>query len=230
MSLRKKMFADLLFGVQIICTFIFGGSQFLRMLTTSQGVGISWFATWQLFLILNLVLAIRAHHNQPSRVTFQTILSYVAWATMVTLDLGVMFWKGTWMWNERDTATLILATMGVIVTLIIARQKQLAITDPLVKGYLAVAFKAIPQLIMAYNIFVLGGSGLAGMAVGIGHVTILTRLGQLWFSIREAGWDRNRIGSAISEVLNKPISTKPRKNKRLRGVFLLLKLAPKRSF
>ena len=41
MSFKKKMTADLLFGVQIICTFIFGGSQFLRMLTTSQGVTFS---------------------------------------------------------------------------------------------------------------------------------------------------------------------------------------------
>jgi hypothetical protein len=35
-----------------------------------------------------------------------------------------------------------------------------------------------------------------------GHFTILMRIGQLIFSIREAGWDRNRIGSAISEVAN----------------------------
>lgn len=202
MSSRKKMIADSLFGVQIICTFVFGGSQFFRMLTTSQGVSISWFACWQVFLVLNLVLAIRAHRNQPSRVTLQTILSYVAWITMVTLDLGVMFWKGTGTWNGRDTATLVLAAIGIVATLIVSRRKQLAIADPMVKGYLAVFFKAIPQLALAYNIFMVGGAGLAGMAVVTGHITILTRLGQLWFSIREAGWDRNRIGSAISELAN----------------------------
>lgn len=202
MSSGKKMFADSLFGVQLVCTFLFGGSQFLRMLTTSQGVSISWFASWQVFLVLNLVLAIRAHRNRPSRVTLQTILSYVAWVTMVTLDFGVMVWKQIGTWNGRDSATVALVAMGVLATLAIARRKDLPITDPMVKGYLAVSFKTIPQLILAYNIFVLGGNGLAGLAVVTGHITILTRLGQLWFSIREAGWDRNRIGSAISELAN----------------------------
>jgi len=172
------------------------------MLTTSQGVSISWFACWQVFLVLNLVLAIRAHRNQPSRVTFQTILSYVAWVTMVTLDLGVMFWKGTGTWNERDTATVIFAAIGIVATLAVARRKKLTITDPMVKGYLAVFFKAVPQLALACNMLIVGGAGLASMAVVTGHITILTRLGQLWFSIREAGWDRNRVGSAISEIAN----------------------------
>jgi hypothetical protein len=35
-----------------------------------------------------------------------------------------------------------------------------------------------------------------------GHIAILTRLGQLWFALREAGWDRNRLGAATSEVAN----------------------------
>ena len=203
MSLKKKMTADFLLTVQIICTFVFGGSQFLRMLTTSQGVSISWFATWEVFLVLNLVLAIRAHSIQPSRVTFQTILSYVTWATMVTLDLGVMFWKKTGVWNGRDTATVLCAIIGVVTILAVARRKQLAITDPMVKGYLAIFFKAVPQLILAYNMFIVGGgNGLAGMAIVTGHITIISRLGQLCFSIREAGWDRNRVGSAISEIAN----------------------------
>ena len=202
MSSHKKMIVDSLFGVQILCTFLFGGSQFIRMLTTSNGVSVSWFACWQVFLVLNLVLAIRAHFNQPSRVTFQTILSYVSWVTMVTLDLGVMVWKGTGIWNERDTATVVLATIGVIATIIIAKRKKLVINDPMVKGYLAVFFKAVPQLILAYNICLMGGAGLACIAVITGHITILTRLGQLWFSIREAGWDRNRVGSAVSEIAN----------------------------
>ncbi len=31
---------------------------------------------------------------------------------------------------------------------------------------------------------------------------IITRLGQLLFAIREAGWDRNRQGAALSELAN----------------------------
>jgi hypothetical protein len=202
MSFKQKMTADLLFGVQLVFTVIFGGSQFLRMLTTSQGVSVSWYGSWEIFLLLNLVLAIRAHRNLASRVTFQVIMSYAAWVIMVTLDLGVMLAKNMGMWNGRDTVTTICAVTGVAMTLVVASRKHLAITDPLVKGYLAIFFKAVPQLILAYNVFMVGGNGLAAVAIVTGHVTIFIRLGQLFFSIREAGWDRNRIGSAISEVAN----------------------------
>ena len=202
MSSRKKIVADLLFGVQIVCTLIFGGLQFLRMLTTSQGVSITWFGFWEAFLLLNLLLAHRAHRVKPERVTLQVFLSYSLWTIMVTLDLSVMIVKGNWTWNGRDTATVALAALGIAVTLLIAFLNNLGIADPIVKGYLAVCFKAIPQLIMAHNIFVVGGAGLAATTVVTGHITVLTRLGQLVFTIKAAGWDRNRTGSAISEIAN----------------------------
>ena len=73
----------------------------------------------------------------------------------------------------------------------------------MVKGWLAVFFKAIPQL----------APGLQNVHVGrkkwpLGRCAhwpchhSLARLGQLWFSIKEAGWDRNRRGSALSELAN----------------------------
>jgi hypothetical protein len=196
------MIADLLLGVQIICTLIFGGSQFIRLLTTSQGVSISWFGFWLAFLLVNLVLGVRAHKTQPSRVTLQTIISYSVWTLMVTADLTVMIAKGTGTWDVHDTRTAVLAGLGIVVVLSTAKLKNLSITDPMVKGWLAVFFKGVPQLVLAYKIFLVGGGGLAGVAVLTGHITILTRLGQLYFSIKEAGWDRNRTGSAISELAN----------------------------
>ena len=202
MSSRKQMIADLLLGVQIICTLIFGGSQFIRLLTTSQGVSISWFSFWLAFLLVNLVLGVRAHKTQPSRVTLQTIISYSVWTLMVAADLTVMIAKGTGTWDVHDTRTAVLAGLGIVVVLATAKLKNLSITDPMVKGWLAVFFKGVPQLVLAYKIFLVGGGGLAGVAVLTGHITILTRLGQLYFSIKEAGWDRNRTGSAISELAN----------------------------
>ncbi len=198
----RQWTADALFAVQIGFTFIWGGSQFLRLLSTTQGVNISWFLSWLAFLLLNLVLACRAHANQPSRVTLQTILSYAAWTTMVLADLGVMLWQGTNLWDGKDTVTALLVGMGLTVILLVAYRLNLGLIDPMVKGYLAVVFKAIPQLALAYKIFMVGGRGLAPVAVVTGHITILTRLGQLWFSIKEAGWDRNRRGSALSELAN----------------------------
>jgi hypothetical protein len=197
-----RLIADALFGVQLLFTFIFGGSQFYRMLTTRQGVNLTWFVSWLIFLLLNLVLCIRAHQNQPSRITLQTIFSYAAWTVVVAADLAVMLWKGTHIWGETDTVTAIIVGLGVVLTVGLAYRLDLGIVDPMVKGWLAVFFKAVPQLALAYKIFRMGGAGLAAAAVITGHITILSRLGQLWFSIQEAGWDRNRRGSALSELAN----------------------------
>src|SRR5512135_1989327 len=81
-SRSSQWTTDILFAVQIGFTFIWGGSQFLRLLSSVQGVNISWFLSWLAFLLLNLVLAFKAHASQPSRVTLQTILSYAAWTAM----------------------------------------------------------------------------------------------------------------------------------------------------
>ncbi len=200
--LSRQITADALFAVQVGFTFIWGGSQFYRLLTSTQGVNLSWFLNWLIFLVLNLALAVRAHQVQPSRVTLQTFLSYAAWTLMVVADLGAMLWKGTHLWDLKDTVTTGLVALGVVMTLAAAYRLDLGLVDPMVKGYLAVFFKAVPQLALAYKIFMVGGRGLAAAAVVTGHITILTRLGQLMFSIKEAGWDRNRQGSALSEIAN----------------------------
>ncbi len=43
---------------------------------------------------------------------------------------------------------------------------------------------------------------MAGLMLLAGHIGIITRLGQLWFAIREAGWERDRRGAALGEVAN----------------------------
>ncbi len=200
MSSRKKLVADLLFGVQAICALIFGGAQSFKMLTTTQGISLSWFGFWEAFIGLNLVMALKAHRNQPSRVTRQTLGSYFIWSTVVSVDFIIALAKSNW--DRNDTYTAILVIAGGLVIFLVAKQKELPLSDPMIKASLAVVFKFVPQLILGYKIYQVGGAGLATATVINGHVTILMRIGQLAFSIREAGWDRNRIGSAISEIAN----------------------------
>jgi hypothetical protein len=71
-----------------------------------------------------------------------------------------------------------------------------------IRGYLAVFFKGVPQLTLAVNILMVGGAGVSVFGILTGHITICSRLGQLVMSLREAGWDRNRKGSLISEIAN----------------------------
>jgi len=121
---------------------------------------------------------------------------------MISLDLFALLTMTSVEWSSRDTLSMVAVSLGVVSTLLVAQRKDLSIRDPMVKGYLAVLFKGVPQLILAYEIMLWGGQGVATLAIISGHATIISRLGQLWFSIKEAGWDRNRIGSAISEIAN----------------------------
>lgn len=196
------MAADALFAIQIGCAMMFGGSQTLQMLATTEGVSVTWFAFWEAFLGINLLLALRAHHARPSRVTRQTVVTYAVWASIVALNLGVLLWQSAGTWHRIDTVTSAVTASGIAITLLVARGHGLTVADPIVRSYFAVFFKAIPQLALAWHIYRVGGAGLAPFGVVAGHLTICTRLGQLWFSLGEAGWDRNRRGSIISELAN----------------------------
>jgi hypothetical protein len=198
----KQLTADAIFILQITLALISGGSQFLRLLTTSQGVNVSWLACWLTFLLINLELTLRAHRRAPSRVTLQTVLTYGAWTLVIAANLGLLIWRGTEQWDTKDTTTAVMVGVGLLGTLLYARVRSFPLTDPMVNAGIGMCFIGLPQFTLAYKIFTVGGAGLAGGMLLAGHIGILTRLGQLWFAIREAGWDRNRLAAALSEVAN----------------------------
>jgi len=198
----RRRVADALFVVQVGCALVFGVSQTWHMFSSVEGLSPSWFLCWALFLVINLRLSIQAHRVQPSRVTKQTVWAYAIWTTIIAANLAALAWHGAGTWTRIDDATIGIAIAGIAGTLAIGRRHGLDWRDPIVRGWLAVFFKGVPQLTLAWNLAQVGADGLAPLGVFAGHVTICTRLGQLVFSIREAGWDRNRIGSLISEVAN----------------------------
>lgn len=202
MALTKKTTADAFFALQLGLALVSGGSEFLRLRTTSQGVNLSWLASWLAFLLINLALTIRAHRRQPSRVTLQAVLTYAAWTTVIAACLGAMLWNAKELWDAKDTLTTILVASGLTITGLIAYRLNLGLNDPLAHAGFAACFIGLPQLTLAYKIFTVGGEGMAGLMLLTGHIGICTRLGQLWFAIREAGWDRNRQGAALSELAN----------------------------
>ncbi len=202
MAGAKTLAADAFFLLQLCLAGISGGSQLVRLFSSTQGVNVTWLASWLAYLLINLALTVRAHLLKPSRVTRQTVATYAAWSLAITACLAVLLWQGAEKWAGVDTLNAALVGTGVLATGGWARLRGLSLTDPLVKGFFGVCFIGLPQVILAYNIFTVGGAGLAGGMLLAGHLGITTRLGQLWFAIREAGWDRNRQGAAISELAN----------------------------
>jgi hypothetical protein len=202
MNDRKRLTADFFLVLQFCLAAISGGSQFVRLLTTSQGLNISWLASWLAFLLINLAPTVRAHLAHPSRVTLQTVLSYGVWTLVIAANLALLLWKGTALWDTKDSVTSLTVILGLLTILVWTRWQKLPWSDPLVHGLVGLCFIGLPQVTLAYKIYQVGGAGLAGGMLLAGHVAIMTRLGQLWFAIREAGWDRNRLGAAVSEAAN----------------------------
>lgn len=196
----STLFTDLLFAVQVAAAGVFGVSQTVRLVSSQQGVNVTWFLYWLLFLLLNLVLTARAHDVQPSRVTWQAIASYAWWSFFAAASLITFLVRSPSLWDGRDTVT----TLGVAASVVVLAgfYRGLPLRDPMVRGWLALVFKSLPQVVLAAKVAMDGGAGVAGTAMVAGHVTICVRIVQLAFSIREAGWDRNRRGSFLSEVGN----------------------------
>jgi hypothetical protein len=202
MSSKKKLIADLLFGVQIIGAFVLCGSQFFRLLETTQGQLLSMFLVMEAYLCLHLMLAVGAHRAQPSRVTRQTLWTYVMWLALIGSNIVAIFLNGSYEWSQNDTRTAALALLGTVLVFAVMKLRHIRLQDPMLKSFLAMLFKALPQFIMAFEVALKGGAGVPAAAVIAGNITILVRIGQIWFAIREAGWDRNRVWLCISETMN----------------------------
>jgi len=198
-----KMKADFLFGVQVVLTIFFCIGQFRHMLIHgTENISMAMFLCIEVFLGINLVLALRAHHVQPSRVTRHGIGIYTIWIILWGANLMLALFKGT-SWDGDDAATLALVALGVGVVLYAAKMRGTGIQNPLVRGYLSLAIKAIPQFAQAWKIVAYGGApGLGWVMVWVGHATILTRVLQIKLALKEAKLEKNRVGLFVSEIGN----------------------------
>jgi hypothetical protein len=202
MSSKKKLIADLLFGVQIIGAFVLCGSQFFRLLETTKGQLLSMFLLMEAWLCLHLMLAVDAHRAQSSRVTRQTLWTYVMWLALIGTNIIAIFLNGSYQWSQNDTRTITLVLLGTVLVCAVMKLCHIRLQDPMFKSLLATLFKALPQFIMVFEVVQKGGAGIPAVAVIVGNITVLIRIGQIWFAIREAGWDRSRVWLCISEIAN----------------------------
>mgnify|MGYP003394621956 CR=1 FL=1 len=203
MLLGKQFITDLLFGVQVVLAVIFGYSQVTHMLQNgADGVSIGMWTSFCLFAGLNLGLAIKANKVYPDRNSQQNIFVYGLWVLIAALNATIILVKSPG-WDRTDTTVVILLLFGTLVIGFVAKKKHLNIRDPMIRGWLALLCKAMPQLAQAWKIVLnRGAPGFSPAMVWLGHATILVRLAQLGFAVREAGWDKNRRASLLSEIGN----------------------------
>ncbi len=198
----KNTIADFLFAIQILGAFVFCGAYALRLIHDITGFSLAQFGLAISYLVFHLALAFGAHRADPSRGTRQIISTYIVWFVLGACVLVAAGTNPAYRWNTKDTTTLVTAAALTIVVLLMSAARRLPLNDPMVEASFAIAYKSVPQTLLAWKFLAEGGSGLPGLAVVVGHITILIRLGQIYFIVKKAGWDRNRVWLAVSETAN----------------------------
>ncbi len=202
MSTNKKIVADTLFWLQIFFAFVFCGAYFYRSLHDVTGSSLVQFGLVATFTLLHLALSIGAHKSAPSRVTFQAIVIYCVWTVLMTTIIGAVILNPSYEWNQRETTQLSTALSLTFAIFLFSLFSGKGPSDPIIKALLAISYKSVPQVLLALKFLAEGASGTPGLSVLIGHVTIIIRLAQIGFMVKEAGWEKNRIWLAISETTN----------------------------
>lgn len=192
---------DILFVLQIVLAYFFALPQVLRMFENTQGVTINWMLCADVFIILNLWLAIGTHKRQDTRESWQTMVIYLNWALLATLMVFVSFAKCDWTRKDSVIALFVgIAAMGVVAW---AKAQGKTLTDPVVRGLLVGLFRVVPHVYLSYCIVKAGGgNGLAAKSVIAANITASLRLVMLCRSGFKSGWDRNLVASLVSEIAN----------------------------
>lgn len=182
---------------------IFALSQMAHMVTDStEGLSLSMFIFAFLYVSVNSTLAIGAHKTQASEITKQLVIVMIIGVAIYFLFSLILAVKAEVAWDKNDTITTIIVLALSLVNLAYSYFKGLEFFDPVVKGNYSLIFKSVPQLFLAYKISQYGGSGLSVVMIFTFHALTLVRIFQIFQSITEAGWDRNRIGLIVSEIGN----------------------------
>jgi hypothetical protein len=102
-------------------------------------------------------------------------------------------------WTTGDT--VVSVTVAILSIATIWRAKSL--TDPMVKGFLSMWCKAVPQLWLTATIIMAGGAdGLPLWTLVAGHLTSIPRLAQVYIQGTRGGWDKPTKGLMIGETSN----------------------------
>lgn len=202
MSQKKRAISDLLFWIQVVLACVFSVTLFIRLLQDTTGQSLSMHVAMLGFLLLNLCLAFGAYRATPNRINRQTVIIYMLWSVFITCHTAAIIWSNDYCWSKNDNITSFMAAMGAVLIFGICLIRGVGLNDPMPKGLLAIALKAMPQFMMAFKVASVGGAGIPMLVVIVGNLTIWTRIGQIWFAIREVGWSRNLNWLLASETAN----------------------------
>jgi hypothetical protein len=194
---------SVLFWIHMILSPVFGVSQCHKMLTSTQGVSVSMFVLAATFTTIQTQLAISAYRRKPVWATMQVVIVYIVGVLCYTAMISIAFLKGSYVWGKYDTVAITSSIIGTALVVWIGCRHKLPWYDPIVKGWINVPVRVVPNLIMAYTIWLSGSAGVSGTFVYVFNTLSIIRIAQIVLtSIKLHDWDRNRIGLMIGEIAN----------------------------
>lgn len=199
--IKEQLIGDSLFVIQLFAAICFCVAQIYVFMKSVDGASLTWILFWWGFVAINLYLSVQAFLMSKDRIIRQTMMNYAVWTSSIGVTFGVLIWKGA-SWSVVDSITSAIVVLGFATLVLIKIVKNLKFTNPRFKAATAVLLKAVPQLMLAYNIILFGGNGIATYTIIIGHIMINLRILQVYLSAKNVGWDENRKSIVFGELGN----------------------------
>lgn len=202
MSRTQRTATDIMFVVGLFTVPVSCGAQIVRTLSTINGVSLAQYVAFTASFLIGLSLALDSRRESPGRIITQQVFLLAAWSIGGITLLTTVLLCGTYHWTSTDTLISILAFAGIVMSFAWAVAKKTNFKDPVIRAWMGISLKAVPQFLLVPKILSEGGAGLTMAFIFVGHVSILMRLVPLLISTRREGMDRNKYWLVASEVLN----------------------------
>lgn len=201
---REQLVTDTLFVTRLVGTLCHSSVQLWHMRKSIQGVSLSMFLCLAAFAGCMLFLSLRSHQHSPSRVTRQIVVGYLLGFILASIGIGILLWhwmRGAYAWGYDDNCTVTSVLIGIACVLSVGTLRKLPRRDPILQGWLANTVKSVPQALMAWKMWRVGGGGYTAIAIWTSHAMLALRLVQLLFAYRKHP-TRLNTGLLIGELGN----------------------------
>jgi hypothetical protein len=204
MSNTDKWVSELLFWFQVLITiFFFVPTQLNKMTTNVDGVLITTFLSVDILLAVNLLMTIDAYFVKQSRAVWQAIVIYILGIIVYSAFVVMFLMSANTFWNSVDTLNTALISIGVLATVGYALRNKLSMKTPEVRKWLAISLRALPQLLVAWNIHAHGsGKGFDYLFILSFHLLASSRVWQIEITVKDAPHDKHRKALQIVEMVN----------------------------
>jgi len=210
LSNTKLTWSDLFFGGQIFGACWFAIPQIWRSFSSVRAVSLGQLGLVAAFMAINLWLASDAYREArktphgtadagEGRRSLQLIITYSLWLALSLGMVAAIALNPAYRLSEEDGEMVMFAGASTIAILLFSRLKGVPLADPMLKSLLGIAYKAVPQVLLASVILSSRrADGIPWETIAAGHFTAGLRVAQILLTHKS----RIRFWLGVSEGAN----------------------------